>query len=53
MLPNDIIAGSSATLSFAAYSGVKPNGEYWVFLEVNEGSYGGGPPPTAPTVSTT
>ena len=43
VLPNDIIAGSTATLSFAAYSGLKPDGEYWVFLEVNEGSYGGRP----------
>ena len=48
MLPNDIIAGSSATLSFAAYSGLKPDGEYWVFLEVNEGSYGGRPASDGP-----
>ena len=48
VLPNDIIAGSSATLSFAAYSGLKPNGEYWVFLEVNEGSYGGRPASDGP-----
>ena len=43
VLPNDIIAGSSASLSFAAYSGVRPDGQYWVFLEVNEGAYGGRP----------
>jgi len=43
VLPNDIIAGSSASLSFCSYSGVRPNGDYWVFLEVNEGSYGGRP----------
>ena len=48
VLPNDVIAGSSATLSFAAYSGVKPDGEYWVFLEVNEGSYGGRPASDGP-----
>ena len=48
VLPDEIIAGSSATLSFAAYSGVKPNGEYWVFLEVNEGSYGGRPASDGP-----
>ena len=48
VLPNDIIAGSSASLSFAAYSGVKPDGEYWVFLEVNEGSYGGRPASDGP-----
>ena len=47
------IAGSSATLSFAADSGVKPDGEHWVFLEMNEGSCGrGGPRRTAPTAST-
>ena len=43
VLPNEIIAGSSASLSFAAYSGVRPSGDYWVFLEVNEGAYGGRP----------
>jgi len=43
VLPDDIIAGSSASLSFAAYSGIKPDGDYWVFLEVNEGAYGGRP----------
>ena len=32
VLPNDIIADSSATLSFAVDSGVKPHGEYRVFL---------------------
>ena len=43
VMPDDIIAGSSASLSFVAYSGIKPAGDYWVFLEVNEGSYGGRP----------
>ncbi len=43
IMPDEIIAGSSASLSFAAYSGVQADGEYWVFLEVNEGSYGGRP----------
>ena len=43
VLPDDIIAGSSASLSFVAYSGIRPTGDYWVFLEVNEGSYGGRP----------
>ena len=41
VLPNDIIAGSSASLSFCSYAGIRPSGDYWVFLEVNEGSYGG------------
>ena len=48
VLPGEIIAGSSATLSFAAYSGVRPSGDYWVFLEVNEGSYGGRPASDGP-----
>ena len=43
VLPNDVIAGSSASLSFCAYSGTRPSGDYWVFLEVNEGAYGGRP----------
>jgi N-methylhydantoinase B len=43
VLPDDIIAGSSASLSFVAYSGIRSSGDYWVFLEVNEGSYGGRP----------
>ena len=48
VLPNEIIAGSSASLSFAAYSGVRPSGDYWVFLEVNEGAYGGRPQSDGP-----
>jgi len=43
VLPNQIIAGSSASLSFCSYAGIRPSGDYWVFLEVNEGSYGGRP----------
>ena len=38
----------AATLSFAAYSGIKPGGDYWVFLEVNEGAYGGRPDSDGP-----
>jgi len=30
-------------LSFAAYSGVKEDGNYWVFIEVNEAATGGRP----------
>lgn len=48
VLPNEIIAGSSASLSFAAYSGIRTSGDYWVFLEVNEGSYGGRPQSDGP-----
>ncbi|MDP6734659.1 MAG: hydantoinase B/oxoprolinase family protein, partial [Gammaproteobacteria bacterium] len=43
VLPEEIIAGSSASLSFVSYSGIRPSGDYWVFLEVNEGAYGGRP----------
>lgn len=43
VMPEKVIAGSSASISFAAYSGVRPAGDYWVFLEVNEGAYGGRP----------
>ena len=43
MLPDKCTAGNAAVLSFAAYSGVRPNGDYWVFLEVNEAAMGGRP----------
>ncbi|MGR8950470.1 MAG: hydantoinase B/oxoprolinase family protein [Gammaproteobacteria bacterium] len=43
VLPDNITAGNSATLSFAAYSGLRDSGDIWVFIEVNEGSYGGRP----------
>ncbi|MGP1254396.1 MAG: hydantoinase B/oxoprolinase family protein [Kiloniellales bacterium] len=43
VLPERVSGGNSASLSFAAYSGVRPGGDYWVFLEVNEGAYGGRP----------
>ena len=43
VMPQTVIAGSSASLSFASYSGIRPSGDYWVFLEVNEGAYGGRP----------
>lgn len=43
VLPDRCTAGNAATLSFAAYSGVRPNGDYWVFLEVNEAAMGGRP----------
>ena len=35
-------AGNSAGLHFCAYAGfIAESGEYWIYLEVNEGSYGG------------
>lgn len=48
VLPDKCTAGNAATLSFAAYSGVRPNGEYWVFLEVNEAAMGGRPESDGP-----
>lgn len=44
VLPEKCTAGNSATLSFISYSGVQEDsGDYWVFLEVNGGAYGGRP----------
>ncbi len=43
VVPDKCTAGNGATLSFAAYSGVRPSGDYWVFLEVNEAAMGGRP----------
>jgi N-methylhydantoinase B/oxoprolinase/acetone carboxylase alpha subunit len=41
-LPQGVTAGNSAGLHFCAYSGFSEEmGEYWLYLEVNEGSYGG------------
>ncbi|SAK82672.1 5-oxoprolinase (ATP-hydrolyzing) [Caballeronia hypogeia] len=48
VLPERVTAGNSATLSFAAYSGIRSSGDYWVFLEVNEGAYGGRPASDGP-----
>jgi len=44
VIPNQITAGNSAHLHFISYSGyLEEEGEYWVYLEVDEGSYGGRP----------
>jgi N-methylhydantoinase B/oxoprolinase/acetone carboxylase alpha subunit len=41
-LPQGVTAGNSAGIHFCAYSGFSEEmGEYWLYLEVNEGSYGG------------
>ncbi|MBO0662881.1 hydantoinase B/oxoprolinase family protein [Jiella sp. MQZ9-1] len=48
VLPERCTAGNAATLSFAAFSGVRPNGDYWVFLEVNEAAMGGRPASDGP-----
>ena len=42
VIPEKVTAGNSAHLHFMAYSGFDTEeGEYWVYLEANEGSYGG------------
>ncbi|MDJ0354661.1 hydantoinase B/oxoprolinase family protein [Paenarthrobacter sp. PH39-S1] len=44
VLPEKITAGNSAHIHFLSYSGWSEAAkEYWVYLEVNEGSYGGRP----------
>ena len=43
VIPDKVTAGSSADVSAIAYSGVRPDGNYWVFIEVNEGACGGRP----------
>ena len=44
IIPEQVTAGNSAHLGFLAYSGYdEDEGEYWVYLEVDEGSYGGRP----------
>jgi N-methylhydantoinase B len=48
VVPDKVTAGNSASLSFVAYSGIRPSGDYWVFLEVNEGAYGGRPQSDGP-----
>lgn len=42
VLPERAVAGSSAALCAIAYSGLAEDGKsYWVYIEINEGSYGG------------
>lgn len=49
VLPRQITAGNSAHIHFLSYSGWNEDaGEYWVYLEVNEGSYGGRPDSDGP-----
>ena len=41
VIPERVTAGNSAHIHFMSYSGWNAEaGEYWVYLEVNEGSYG-------------
>ena len=49
VLPKQITAGNSAHIHFISYSGWSEAAkEYWVYLEVNEGSYGGRPDSDGP-----
>jgi N-methylhydantoinase B/oxoprolinase/acetone carboxylase alpha subunit len=42
VLPTQVTAGNSAGIHFCSYSGFQEDtGQYWIYLEVNEGSYGG------------
>ena len=42
VLPTMVTAGNSAGIHFCSYSGFDEDaGQYWLYLEVNEGSYGG------------
>jgi N-methylhydantoinase B len=43
VIPQQVCAGSAANLQFASYAGVDEKGDYWVYIEVDEGSYGGRP----------
>jgi 5-oxoprolinase (ATP-hydrolysing) len=44
VIPDKICAGTSAHIHFISYSGfVEEENEYWVYLEVDEGSSGGRP----------
>jgi N-methylhydantoinase B/oxoprolinase/acetone carboxylase alpha subunit len=41
-LPHQVTAGNAAGIHFCSYAGfLEESGEYWIYLEVNEGSYGG------------
>ncbi|MGC6472470.1 MAG: hydantoinase B/oxoprolinase family protein [Parvibaculales bacterium] len=49
VLPEKSTAGNSASLSFISFSGILPDSnDYWVFLEVNGGAYGGRPESDGP-----
>lgn len=42
-IPEKVCAGTCGQVYFVSYSGMDEDGDYWVYLEVNEGSYGGRP----------
>lgn len=42
VIPEQVTAGNSAHVNFCSYSGfLEEQQQYWIYLEVNEGSYGG------------
>lgn len=42
VLPEQVTAGNSADVNFCSYAGfLEEQQQYWIYLEVNEGSYGG------------
>ncbi|TMN21658.1 hydantoinase B/oxoprolinase family protein [Lentibacillus cibarius] len=43
VIPERTCAGSAANIQFASYSGLDEEHNYWVYIEVNEGSYRGRP----------
>jgi N-methylhydantoinase B len=42
-VPEKVCAGTCGQVYFVSYGGTDEDGDYWVYLEVNEGSYGGRP----------
>ena len=53
-LPQQVTAGNSAGIHFCSYSGFQPEtGEYWLYLEVNEGATAAAMARTRWTPSTT
>lgn len=49
IMPGQVTAGNSAHLHFVSYSGWDPQAsEYWVYLECDEGAYGGRPESDGP-----
>ena len=48
VIPDKVTAGCGATLSAFAYSGVRPGGDYWILVEINESAYGGRPASDGP-----
>ncbi len=43
VVPEKVCAGTGAHGYFISYAGTDDDGEYWLYVEVNEGSYGGRP----------